>query len=490
VKRCPRQKCRVSIFFAFSSASGIDAPAIANDKHNRTCHTSRTLPTIANIDKRFPAAAGLTRRITRIYIALVKWRNQLLALFCLLAFAGLGVLYFKHWVVQKPFGILLFIAEGLAPDRLAATRLYLGGADARLALDSMNHSALLINYSKDFAVPDQAAAATALATGVRVNNRAISINGSGKPLTSIIELAREHGRATGLVTNGKLTDATSAAFYAHPADTDDVGSIAREFVEGGEIDIAMGGGAAQFLPETKGGERQDNRDLLLELRRNGFDIVRTRAELEEVPAWRRPKLFGVFGRAELAFVNQTEERNEQPNLADMVRRAIELLQYNAGGYLLVVDAGLMRKAAQENNGERTLGETVELDRAVATARRYAGQKSTIIVCGDVAIGGMHMNGFPFRKDSGIALLGLNSAGEPWITWATGPNGLKFYGAAKVPGNPNVEIKAEPLEPAAFYAKSALNTVDDVVAFGSGPGTSALAGSVENTTIFKIVRDEL
>ena len=47
--------------------------------------------------------------------------------------------------------------------------------------------------------------------------------------------------------------------------------------------------AAQFLPVTKGGERQDSRDLLLELRGNGFDIVRTRAELDAVPAWRRPE---------------------------------------------------------------------------------------------------------------------------------------------------------------------------------------------------------
>ena len=420
----------------------------------------------------------------------MKWRNQLLALFCLLAFAGLGVLYFQHWVVQKPFGIILFIGEGLAPGRLAATRLYVGGADARLTFDSMNHLALLINYSKDFAVPDRAAAATALATGVRVNNRAISVDGDGKPLTSIVELARERGRATGLVTNAKLTDPTSVAFYAHPADPNDVDSVAREFVEGGKIDIAMGGGVASFLPETKGGERQDGRDLLLELRRNGFDIVRTRAELEAIPAWRRPKLFGAFSSAELAFANQLEERSEQPSLADMVRRAIELLQYNAGGYLLLVDAGLMRKAAQDNNGERTLGETVELDRAVAVARRYAGQKSTIIVCGDVATGGMNLSGFPFRKDSGIALLGLNSAGEPWITWATGPNGVKSYGAAKVPGTFNAQPEAEPLEPAAFYAKSALNTLDDVVAFGSGPGTDALAGSIENTTIFKIIRDEL
>jgi len=420
----------------------------------------------------------------------MKLRNQLLALFCLLAFAGLGVLYFQHWVIRKPFGIILFIGEGLAPGRLAPTRAYAGGAGTHLGLDSMPHVALLTNYSKDFAAPDQAAAATAIATGVKVANRAIAINGDGKPLTNIIELAREHGRATGLVTDAKLSDSTSAVFYAHPADPYDVEKIAAEFVDGGKIDIAMGGGAGQFLPATKGGERQDGRDLLLELRGNGFDIVRTRAELEAVPAWRRPKLFGALNNAELAFVNQVEERSQQPSLSDMVRRAIELLQYNAGGYLLVIDAGLMRKAAQENNAERTLGQTIELDHAVTVARNYAGARSTIIVCGDVAIGGMNLNGFPFRQDSGIALLGLNSAGQPWITWATGPHGTKSYGAANIPSKAPNEQPEEHLEPAALHTKSALPTVGDVVAFGSGPGTEALEGVVDSTIVFKILRGEL
>src|SRR5437667_417076 len=313
----------------------------------------------------------------RAYIALVKWRNQLLALFCLLAFAGLGVLYFQHWVIRKPFGIILFVVEGLAPDRLAPTRAYAGGAGTHLSLDSMPHVALLTNYSKDFATPDQAAAATAIATGSRVPNGAIAMNGDKKPIPSIIE-----------------------------------------------------------------------------------------------------------------FANQVEERGQQPSLSDMVRRAIQLLQYNPGGYLLVVDAGLMRKAAQENNGERTLMQTVELDRAVALARRYAGQKSTIIVCGDVAIGGMNLNGFPFREDSGIALLGLNSAGQPWITWATGPHSTRSYGTANIPNNTRNEQLAENLEPAALYTKSALPTVDDVVVFGSGPGTDVLQGVVDSTAVFKLLRGEL
>jgi len=161
----------------------------------------------------------------------MKWRNQLLALLCLIAFAGIGVLYFQHWVIRKPFGIILFVGEGLSPARLAPTRAYSAGAGTRLNLDSMAHAALVMNYSRDFAAPDQAAAATAIATGERVANRAVAINVDGKAIKSIVELAREYGRATGLITDTKLTDPTSAAFYAHPTESSDGEKIAAEFVD-------------------------------------------------------------------------------------------------------------------------------------------------------------------------------------------------------------------------------------------------------------------
>jgi alkaline phosphatase len=48
---------------------------------------------------------------------------------------------------------------------------------------------------------------------------------------------------------------------------------------------------------------------------------------------------------------------------------------------------------------------------------------------------------------------------------------------------------QPQEPSAFYAPSALNTVDDMLAFGSGPGAEALHGSMENTALFMIIRDD-
>jgi alkaline phosphatase len=423
----------------------------------------------------------------------MKWRNRILALLCLAVFAGLGILYFQHWVVQKPFGIILFVGEGLTPGRLATTRAYFGGADSHLAIDSLPHFALLTNYSNDFATPDQASAATALATGEKVNNRAIAVDATGKSLTNIVDLAREYGRLTGLVTDAKITDPTSAAFYSHPSDPVNGDAIALELATSGKIDIVMGGGSAHFTSETNGGHRSDGRDLLSEMHQNGFDIIRTKAELETIPTWNRPRFIALFSKEEIAFADQVEERSQQPSLSDMVRRAIELLQFNRRGYLLVVDAGLMRKAAQDNNAERTLNETAELDRAVSVALRYSGPRSTIIVCGDVGIGGLNLNGFPFRKDSGLALLGLNSAGEPWITWASGPKGTRSYGAARMEPGPNVEqttADSRNLEPAAFFAKSALNTVDDVVGFGAGPGTEKLQGSTDNTTIFKVLRGGL
>jgi len=358
----------------------------------------------------------------------------------------------------------------------------------------MPHLALVTNHSRDFAVSDQAAAASALATGVKVNNRSLSVDPNGKPLSSIIELARNRGRTTGLVTNGSLTNATCAAFYAHASNANDIDQVARQLVEGGKIDICLGMSAAEFLPEAKQGQRQDNRDLMLEFRQNGFDVVRSRAELESIPVWSRPKLFGAFADRDNDG-RQGQAWSDEPALSDMVRRAIELLQYNQRGYLLIVDAARMRKAAETNNAEKTLTETAELDHTLSTAQRYAGPKSTIIVCGDTAIGGLQLNGFPFRKDSGIALVGLNPSGEPWMTWATGPKGMQSYGAARIseketPGDLNGGASNEQTEPAAFYAKSALNTVEDVVSFGTGPGTEALDGTIDNTQIFKILRDEL
>ena len=404
----------------------------------------------------------------------MKLRNQLLALFCLLLFVAVGVLYFQVWVVQKHFGVIVFVSDGMLARHLTAARLYEGGAEHRLALDSFPHTALVANSARDFAVPDAAAAATALATGVRVNHRNVAFDHRGQPLRTLLEIAKAQGRATGLVTNAQLTDPAPAAFYAHTASALDTDSIAGQLADSAHIDVVLGGGSRNFLPAGEKGQRKDGRDLLAEMQRKGCEMVWTKADLENAATYREQGIAGIFTPGAMAFSDEIESGSQQPSLADMVRRAIEFLQVNGKGYLLIVDAGLVSDAAVRNQGERTINETLAMDRAIATAVKYAGDESLIVAVGKHGIGGLTLNGYPLRQDHGVALLGTTASGYPSLTWATGPKGPPATGN----------------EPAAFQTASALNTAEDVIAAAKGPGAEKFHGFLDNTAIFDLLRDAL
>ncbi len=416
----------------------------------------------------------------------MKQRNLLLALTLLALFVLAGVFYFRAYVVPKPFGIILFTGEGLVATKLAAARIYDGGADRRLAIESLPNLALVTTHAADYAVPDAAAAAGALACGVKLNHRALGIDPAGKRLRSLCDLARDRGRALGLITTGRLTDPAPAAFYAHLADARDRDSVAAQLAERageGFFDVILGGGGGDFMSGIKGGHRRDGRDLALEMPvKSGYTVLRGSADLQAVQAWRGPRLLGFFAPEALRFRDQLEAGDaQQPTLADMVRRSVEVLQRKRGGYLLVVDAGLIGRASAHNEGEHALQELLELDRAVGVALQYAGPKTLVVVAGGESNGGMSLNGYPLRQDHGVALLGMNANGLPSITWATGPNG-----PSPQPAPPT----AKTTSPAAFSAPEAANVAEDALAAGFGPGSERLHGFLDNTFVFELLRGEL
>src|SRR5438093_6975035 len=136
----------------------------------------------------------------------MRFRNRLLALVLLGLFVAFGFLYFRIWVNPKPFAVIVFLGDGLTLRDLTAARLFDGGADHRLAMESFPHVAILSNHANDFAVPDDASAATAIATGAKVNHRSVAIDPNGRQLQSLLDLARDRGRSIGVVTTGNLTD--------------------------------------------------------------------------------------------------------------------------------------------------------------------------------------------------------------------------------------------------------------------------------------------
>ncbi len=409
-----------------------------------------------------------------------KFRNRLLALVCLLVFLGLGGLFYVNWVKQRPFGIIVFLSDNLNPSVLTASRIYSGGADFRLEIEKFPHLALLSTQANDFAVSDAAAAAGAIATGQKPNNRSLRIEAGKSPFPTLLELARKSGRATGIVTNTSLTGPTAAAFFARTTDPLDFETIGLDLVASPDINLLFGGGAADFLPEFKDGRRRDGRNLILEMRNKGFDIVRNKQEMENTPIWRAPKTLGLFGMGPMAFADEVEASASQPTLSEMVQQAIQLLQYNPKGYLLIVDAGLAGKASAQNEGERTLKEIVALDQAVALARKFAGEKSLIIVAGTQNPGGLRLNGYSFRQDKGAAILGINAQGVPSLTWSTGPGS----------GQTTTPDGISHSEPSAFPTASAVGTAEDAIAVSTGPGSEELTGFRDNTEVFEIIQKGL
>ena len=403
----------------------------------------------------------------------MRLRNNLLALAILLVFLAFGVLYVRFWVVQRPFGIIIFVSDGLVSRHLTAARLYANGASHRLELERhFTHSALVRNDSAQFAVADAASAASALATGKKARHHTIGVNDAGKSVESILELARKEGRVVGLVTNGRLTDPSAAAFYAHSANANDSDGLAASLLQAAPFKVLLGGGLDDFLPAGKGGRRRDGRDLLGTLGRPAWEIVRTKAEIENASSYREGTLLGLFAEGTLAFSKEREAGIAQPSLTDLVRRAIQCLETDRHGYVLIVDEELISKAAVLNEGEHLLRETLELDRAIDTAVKYVGDKSLVLAVGRTGIGGFTLSGYPLRQDKGLALLGPDSEGHPSITWATGPNGPQSN------------------EPATRETPGALNTAEDVMALGRGLGADKVRGFLDNTEIFSLLRKAL
>lgn len=402
-----------------------------------------------------------------------KFRNLLLAVLLILLFVGGGFLLYTNWVIQKPFGIIVFVSQALTPGTLAPARLYSSGAGATLAMESLPGLALLRSPSGDRAAADEAAAASAIASGQEVNQGRLSTAADGTALNTLLRAAAAKGRSTGIVTNGRLSSPSLAAFYAPGADPRNPDQLLSILLDQTRPDVVLGGGSAELLPDIKGGLRRDGKDLMLTARQSGYDILRNRQELLNTPTWRPPQALGLFSSGDLSFAGELGAAGPEPSLAEMVGRAIEMLQFNRKGYFLLVDASLVGRAAAASNPEALLRELLELDRAVATARDYAGENVLLMVAGTVNPGGFQLNANGFRGDSGFTVLGPSPAGVPSVTWATG---------AEPRPNQN------PVAAVAFPTQAPVPVVGDQL--GMSLGKEPFSGFRKQTEIFVLINRNL
>jgi alkaline phosphatase len=257
--------------------------------------------------------------------------------------------------------------------------------DPALGLDGLR--ALVRTASADGSTTDSAAAATAYATGVKISNGAVAVDVDGFPLVSILDLASEAGKATGIVSTAAVTDATPAAFAASAAERGDQLGIAQQYVDNGDLDVILGGGRADFTGDADG----DGATTLAEAQAAGFAYVATRGKLL---ANESDRLLGLFAEGSLGAPIGNGEPGRRPSgepiLAEMTEAALAHLSRDDDGFFLLVEEEGSDTWGHSNDGATVMNAARSYEDAVQVARGFADANpgTLIISVADHETGGM------------------------------------------------------------------------------------------------------
>jgi len=284
--------------------------------------------------------------------------------------------------VKPVKNVIILIPDGMSVGATTLARWFQGGQP--LALDEMA-AGLVRTYNSDTPIGDSAPAGSAFATGyksqtgqiaslpVKVGMPGVPLPAAGqenRPLATVLEAARLAGKSTGLVATSEIMHATPADFSAHSPSRKAYDDLSEQQVHN-RLDVVFGGGA-KFL-EAKG--RKDGEDMFKALKEQGYEIIKTPAELE---LQKKPKVWGLFAPADLAYELDRNPAN-QPSLADMTARAIALLSKNPNGFFLMVEGSKIDWAAHANDPVGIISDVLAFDRAVKVALDFAKLDGATVV---------------------------------------------------------------------------------------------------------------
>src|SRR5687767_4899042 len=137
-----------------------------------------------------------------------------------------------------PRNIIFLIADGFGPAHVTAAGF---ARAARFNMPRFAVHGIATTRCADRGITDSAAAATALACGVKTNYEMVGIAPDGTPLPTLLERAEKVGKVTGLVTTAAFYDATPSAFIAKAKHRSMHADIATQMLRS-DVDILIGAG--------------------------------------------------------------------------------------------------------------------------------------------------------------------------------------------------------------------------------------------------------
>ncbi|KAI1827422.1 alkaline-phosphatase-like protein [Xylaria intraflava] len=276
--------------------------------------------------------------------------------------------------------LIFMVSDGMGPASLSMTRSFrqhTEGLDLgdTLTLDKHFWGTSRTRSSSSL-VTDSAAGATAFSCGRKSYNGAISVLPDHTPCGTVLEAAKRAGYATGLVVTTSITDATPACFASHVDFRTQQDEIALQQIGQGPLgrvlDLMLGGGRCQFLPNsTVGGCRQDDVDVAgLAQAEYGWTYIHDRTAFdklssdgEDVPL----PLLGLFAPADIPY--ELDRRNmddRYPSLSEMARTALRALEKateeSDKGFFLMIEGSRIDHAGHGNDPSAQVREVLEYDR--------------------------------------------------------------------------------------------------------------------------------
>jgi len=376
--------------------------------------------------------------------------------------------------------IILFVGDGMGSAHRNAAQLAGVGLDGELVMDSFPYAGSVQTDSADPAtmITDSAAGATAYASGIKTYNGAIGMDLANTPVRTLVERAETAGKATGLVTTGQVTDATTAAFGAHVANRSQQTEIARQYIEETGVDVLLGGGEDFWYPagdpgafpdapaeDPAEGSRSNQGNLVDRATQEfGYEYVTSAQELGSAGDG---KLLGLFANQEM-FQQRPEGQGDVyapvVSLEDMTRKALENLSQSRRGFVLVVEEEAVDEMAHSNNAQRTIDTVLELDRAVAVGKEFAerNRNTLVITTADHETGGMAIEDTGTSDESGD---GISAEDGPFAVRGTQ---YQFNVDWTTSGHTN----------------------DPIPLTAMGPGSDRLSGVYENTFVHQVMLETL
>ncbi|MDM5327752.1 alkaline phosphatase [Neobacillus sp. CF12] len=408
--------------------------------------------------------------------------------------------------------VIVLIGDGMGVSYTSAYRYLKNDPSTKIAEKSAFDQYLVgqqMTYPEDPAqnVTDSASAATAMSAGIKTYNNAIAVDNDGSEVKTVLEAAKEQGKATGLVATSEITHATPASFGSHDESRKNMNSIADDYYDemvNGQhkVDVMLGGGVSNFV--------RNDRNLTEEFKKAGYSYVTNKEELLKDT---NKQVLGLFAQGGLP--KMIDRPAETPSLEEMTNAAITRLSQDKEGFFLMIEGSQVDWAGHDNDIVGAMSEMEDFEKAYKAAIEFAKKdKHTLVIAtADHSTGGYSIGADGIYNWFGEPIKAAKRtpdfmAGE--IAKGAGvEETLKKYIDQNVLALTPEEIQS--VEAAAATKKvldidnaienifnkrshtgwtTGGHTGEDVPVYAFGPSSEKFAGQIDNTDIAKNVFDVL